>query len=160
MKATLLLLSVFFSTAIFSQIECQIDHILPTELIQVAKMDRESFEIYAIDKGYSYYDILITDKINSLVVKRNEWGQEFLRHNTKHRNATLASHETSRVCLLPRWYSNLEAIGFRLNDTREFQGAYVKVYTKEKTNLPKEDFTIYIREDSIQIDYNEYSEIE
>ena len=113
--------------------------------------------MYAMDKGYSYSDIEITDSENYLTYNRRD-GVEiyFLSHYTKNRTGKFNSnHRTSNVRILPLWYNHIKNLGFRLNDTREFQGSYVKEYIKGLTHIPIEEFRIYIQDDWLEIHYCE-----
>ena len=144
MKTTLLFLSVFLTTLSYSQITI-------SELIKVAKMDRDSFEIYALDKGYSYDKIEVTENQNRLVYyKKNGSLECYLKHYTKfYIKKHTSGQQTSNVDLLI-WYNQLKELGFEIKDTFEFAGAYCKNYTKGKAMV-----SIYIKKDFIEMGYKE-----
>ena len=61
----LILLLLFVQSFSYSQ-DISLGQISISELIKVAKMDRESFEIYALENGYSYNNKIVKDEMESL----------------------------------------------------------------------------------------------
>lgn len=157
MKTTLLFLSVFLSTAIFSQetfksADFDFDII---ELIKIAKMDRESFEMYAMERGNSYNKIESNEDYNALYYsKRIAMVEDHLKHYTKFFDDKFSSgYETNNVRLLSLWYKQLKDLGFKVSDSGEFDGSYNKVYIRDING--KEEIEIYIENDWLEISYTQ-----
>ena len=148
MKTTLLFLSVFLSVISHSQITVR-------DLIKVAKMDRESFEIYAMNNGYSYDEIKIGEDYNKLVYrKRNGSIQSFLSYYPIYLDRKYSSGcETNNGRLLSLWYEQLRGLGFKESFEVVNDGAYNKGYIRN--NNGKEEITIFIEDDWLEILYEQ-----
>ena len=142
MKTTLLFLSVFLSAICYSQITV-------SDLIKVAQMDRESFEIYAMSLDFKFNRIHEGLEINGLHMQR---GNTLLKHYTEYfGESNVATYVTDKEKDVLKWYQELKVLGFELMDTGKAEAteAYKKEYLKMN-----EKVVIYVDTDFVQMTYS------
>ena len=107
---------VFLSSVAFGQVSI-------SELMKVAKMDEVSFETYATNKGFEYYEGNEYEMMIYLCMnKADKVGEEFLYHYTKFLEFKYYSkYEINNTKILPNIYNELKSIGFKTDDSEEFK---------------------------------------
>ena len=149
----LILLLLFIPLVSFGQISI-------SELIKVAKMDRESFEIYALENGYSYSNSnkKVEDEMEYLRMDKGSGSNyKLLEHYTKFGSSSYASNYTGPQEGLVNIYKELKNLGFTLDVAKELfvseERYYLKSYIKND-----ELVDIYITTDGydLSIYYAEY----
>ena len=106
-----------------------------SDLIKVAKMDRESFEIYALENGYSYSNKKVEDEMEYLGMdKGSGYNYKILTHYTKYGPFSYASNYVGPQEGLVNIYKELKNLGFTLDDAKESfvseKRYYLKSYIK------------------------------
>ena len=147
----LLLLLLFIPLVAIGQ------NISVSNLLKVAKMDRESFEIYAMDRGFVFENVKEDEDIKGLTMFRGGPGsEEYLSNYSKYFSYKYAAnYQTSNTKRLSSIYKELKTLGFKLvdskgreNDSDGFQ------YEKNYERGTKELLNIYIKSDWVEIGYN------
>tara|TARA_A100001035_G_scaffold277331_1_gene273957 strand:- start:3485 stop:3949 length:465 start_codon:yes stop_codon:yes gene_type:complete len=118
----LILLLLFIPLVSFGQISI-------SDLIKVGKMDMESFEIYALEKGYRFEDLQNTDSNKGLKMKKSNGSRaEFL---TLYSNPSLVNVKYKGPVQerLVSKYKELKSLGFKIYRTFEWNDE--KIYVKE-----------------------------
>ena len=144
MKTTLLFLSVFLSVSLFGQITV-------SELIKIAQMDRESFELYALNNGYEFHKAGETENQSKIIMVKGQKPKEvYLYHADRYFSKRYHSlYDTYNKKDLGLWYFQLEELGFILTN-KEFVGStYAKDYTRGK-----ETISIYQKKENLEIAYS------
>ena len=143
----LILLLLFIPLVSFGQISI-------SDLIKVAKMDRESFEIYALENGYSYGKSTKDGIFESLEMKKGSgYNFKFLEHITKIESMPYKSTYTGPQEGLVNIYKELKNLGFTVDKTQEILyddgSKYFKSYIKNDElvelyiTADGDDFTIF-----------------
>ena len=144
MKNLLLILLVFVCNIVFSQTTI-------TELINVAKMDSESFEIYAMNKGYSFNKFTDNEYIQGISMFQGEYGSE--KYLTKYTNffgeKNTSNYQTANTNELSKLYIELDTLGFKISWKGQRKENFVKEYTRGNEFL-----NIYIKQNWLEIGYH------
>jgi hypothetical protein len=144
MKLLLLIFSLSCSVAL-GQISIQ-------ELISVSKMDSESFEIYALKKGFNFYRLKNDEHTKGIGMQQFISEKEITRYlfcYSKFFDVRYHSnYQTSQTNELQKLYQDLGLLGFKLVDRREFEDRYVKSYSRGN-----ETVSIHIYHDWIEVGY-------
>ena len=153
----LILLLLFVQSFSYSQ-DISLGQISISELIKVAKMDRESFEIYALENGYSYNNKIVKDEMESLRMNKGSGSNyKLLEHFTKFGPSSYASSYFGPQEGLVNIYKELKNLGFTLDDAKELfiseERHYLKSYIKNDKFVD-----IYISTDGYDLSIH-YSEI-
>ena len=91
-----------------------------SNILKVAKMDRESFEIYAMDKGFVFHKVEEDEDIKGLEMIKGGYGSyEYLSNYSKfylYKHST--NYQTSNTKRLSSIYKELKTLGFKLVDSK------------------------------------------
>jgi len=143
MKRLLVLLLIpIFSLSSFGQ---EID-----QLIKIAKMDLESFEIYALENGYKFYKMdgesgLSFVKVTEINPFRPETITEYLSVNTAFIGGKYySSYQGEEQEKLPNIYRELKKLGFEFAITRNRTDGDIEFYIKDYSRGDSEEITVYI----------------
>ncbi len=140
----LILLLLFIPLVSFGQISI-------SDLIKVAKMDRESFEIYALENGYRYWKPIKEDGYEGLLMEKDN-RNEGLGHYSM-LNKSLKSDYMGPQEGLVSIYKELKNLGFTLFETQEAVvgnfNRYSKIYKKDD-----EQVTITIINNDLSIQFH------
>ena len=118
----LILLLLFIPLVSFGQISI-------SDLIKVGKMDMESFEIYALEKGYRFEDLQNKDSYKGLKMKKSNGSRtEFLTLYLDH-NIVNVKYKGPVQERLVSIYKELKSLGFKIDRTFEWNDE--KIYVKE-----------------------------
>jgi hypothetical protein len=127
-----------------------------SNILKVAKMDRESFEIYAMDRGFVFHKVEEDEDIKGLVMFRGDIGsEEYLSNHSKYFGyKSYSCYQTYNTKRLSSIYKELKTLGFKLVDSKGLEKdsdgyQYVKNYKRGT----KEMLDIYIKSDCVFIDY-------
>jgi hypothetical protein len=144
MKNLLLILLVFVCNIAFSQTTI-------TQLINVAKMDSESFEIYAMNKGYRFYEYLDKEDAQGISMFQGEYGTEkyLIKYLEFFGKKNSVNYQTANTNELSKLYIELDALGFKLNWKGQRDENFVKEYTRGNESL-----NIFIKQNWLEIGYN------
>ena len=128
-----------------------------SNILKVAKMDRESFEIYAMDKGFVFNSFEEDENFKGLSMSKGEYGsEEYLTNYSKfyfYKHAT--NYQTANTKRLSSIYKELKTLGFKLVDSKGLENhSYGMQYVKNYERGTKELFNIYIKSDWVEIHYN------
>ena len=149
----LLFIFVFFTGFAFGQISV-------SELIKVAKMDRQIFEIYAKKNGFKTYDNIIDTEVNQLIMSKENF-EHFLAHASKYYSDKYNSNfQTTNFKILSSLHEELSDLGFELTEeikTKEMLEHYQS--TNAEIFIKKFDSKIYYEEIGVFIKKNGYLEI-
>ena len=154
-----LFVSVFLSSVGFGQISM-------SQLIKVAKMDKETFEIYAMDRGFNFSNLDDHEGVKGLIMlkKSGAYNYELLTSYSKYFKFKYASNyqfsRTDKDRLLSI-YKELKALGFKLGNSRVIDGDQddEDVYRYEKNyERGDESINIYIKSDKVKILYKMFPE--
>ena len=143
----LLFIFSFLCSVTYGQISIQ-------ELISVSKMDSEGFEIYAMSKGFSFYELDNKENAKGITMFKGEYGNErYLTWYSKYFNEkNHSNYQTGNTSELQKLFKELGALGFKLEDRSQFDGYYTKDYSRRG----KENVAIFIRPDWVEIGYSFY----
>ena len=118
-------------------------------------MDGESFEIYAIDKGFAFYEFEEDDDIKGLIMVKGEIGSEeyLTNYSIYFWFKYAANYQTANTNRLSSIYKELKTLGFKLVDSKGLKNGsqYVKNYERGT----KEELKIFIKSDWVEISYVE-----
>jgi hypothetical protein len=122
-------------------------------MIKVAKMDRESFEIYAMDKGFEFFEFKEDDDTKGLIMVKGEYGsEEFLTNYSIFFWLKYAVvYQTANTNRLSSIYKELKTLGFKLVDSEALKNG--SQYKKNYERGTKEELDIYIESDWVEISY-------
>ena len=139
------------------------------KMISISKMDNETFEIYAMDMGYSFHQFYnYSDTIHQYVVKAN--GISMLKYvngdtryirctNTEryvfgeyNRGKTYVNYQTDVVSELKQIYNELKLLGFNLYHS-ENDNSYNKYYSRSGHTSDGETVVIKIEKNWLEIEY-------
>jgi len=128
------------------------------QLIRVAKMDIESFEIYALEKGYTLNEFVDEENFKGLEMQKGFGSTtEYLSVYSKWYNEKYKSvYQGEKQRRLPDIYGELKKMGFKLFDTESMTTDNgITSYVKEYKKGDRETISIYIFEgaDTIEIAY-------
>lgn len=128
-----------------------------SNILKVAKMDRESFEIYAMDKGFVFYEFEENVNIKGLRMFRGGYGsEEYLSNYSKYfgyKHAT--NYQMRNTKRLSSIYKELKTLGFKLVDSKGLENdSYGMQYEKNYERGTKEELNIYIKSDWVEIAYS------
>ena len=130
-------------------------------LISMSKLNIENFEIYAIDKGYSFYEYdKHNDTINNFIGKRyvlsmtnnGEYGNERYIALIRYEKYAFGkpsgidikvNYQTAYLNELNQIYNELKSLGFNLY-TSENDGSYNKYYSRTLKNNLGENIYDYV----------------
>ena len=147
-KLILLLFISLISFSSFGQAEV-------TQLMRIAEMDLEKFEIFAFENNYTF-DELIDDKDAKGLSMVKGYGNEteYLTVYEKYYEYKYASgYQGGKQKRLPTIYKELKKLGFKLFNTSNFKSRDGwKSYLKEYKRGAKELVNIFIFEDGVTIE--------
>ncbi|MGB1104378.1 MAG: hypothetical protein ACPG21_12225 [Crocinitomicaceae bacterium] len=157
MKSIISIFVLLFSFTVFGQISVG-------DLIKIAKMDSESFEIFILGKGYGFDASKDEEDVQGL--RYFKWGgyngsERYITHYTKFFNDKFhANYQTAYTSELLGVYKELKVLGFELSLTERNVGEFdlSKTYYK-RSNSTIEEVVVFVTSDWIEIGYG-YSEIE
>ena len=145
MKTTLLFLGIFFTGISYSQISV-------SQLIKIAKMDMESFEIYAMEQGYVLNEA-VDDKFygKGLSFVKYDGHRDVTRYLASYSEYFSAKYHSGYASEdinfeLPNIYRSLKELGFKLENTEynknlaDIVKTYIKGEEEIKIYITKEDF--------------------
>ena len=146
MKNILFTLTLLISFSSFGQVTM-------TELIEITKIDRESFEIFAMNKGFIFYDLRDEFDYNFLIMKTGT-GQntEYLTQASGIVSGDKYSNYQPNKERLLTIYNELKTLGFRLISSEMTEDAYVKTY--ERGYSEEIIISIYNNSTGCNIDYS------
>ncbi len=148
-KLILLLFIPLISLSSFGQGEV-------TQLMRIAKMDLEKFEVFAIDNNYKFDNFDDDENVRGLSMVRGYGDQtEYLTVYEKFYTYKYASgYQGGKQKKLPTIYKELKKLGFKLFDTSNFTNSKTGMnsYLKEYKRGNKEFIRIFIFEDGIAIE--------
>ena len=127
-----------------------------SNILKVAKMDRESFEIYAMDKGFVFHKVKEDEDIKGLTMYRGGNGSfEYLSNYSKYFSYKYAAnYQTSNTKRLSTIYKELKTLGFKLVDSKGLENSSDGFqYEKNYQRGTKESLNIYIKSDWVEIGY-------
>jgi hypothetical protein len=144
MKNLLLLLFVFVCNIVFSQTTI-------TELMNVAKMDSESFEIYAMNKGYKFYKYFNEEDAQGIYMFQGEYGSEryLIKYLEFFGKKNTSNYQTANTNELSKLYIELDTLGFKISWKGQRKENFVKEYTRGNESL-----IIYIKQNWLEIGYH------
>ncbi len=148
MKKIMFLFLLILSTNIsIGQISIQ-------ELIQIGNMDSETFEIFAIDRGYSFYKFHNNTNYKGIMMTKVEGGttRYIACYSLFYSSDKVSNYQTSNINELKSIYQELKKIGFVLESSEDVDGFYNKVY-----NRGKESIRVYIKSDWVEIGYENFN---
>ena len=142
----LLFLFVFLTGISYSQITI-------SELIKVAKMDTESFEIYAMDRGYKFDTAEDSQGTPVLVYFLNDYSHRLTRY-LKHFNfgvREFGMEYQTNTTELNNIYKELNTLGFKMTEMeiKKHDADVVKKYKRGR-----ELVTIFLKSDILFIGYH------
>ena len=127
-----------------------------SNILKVAKMDRESFEIYAMDKGFVFHKVEEDEHIKGLTMFKGGYGGEYLSNYSKfylYKHST--NYQTSNTKRLSSIYKELKTLGFKLVDSKGLENNSDGFqYEKNYQRGTKEGINIYIKSDWVEIAYS------
>tara|TARA_B110000046_G_scaffold120986_1_gene127603 strand:+ start:396 stop:839 length:444 start_codon:yes stop_codon:yes gene_type:complete len=144
MKLLFFLFSFLCSVA-YGQISIQ-------ELISESKMDSEGFEIYALNKGFSFYKLVNDEDFKGIAMfNGGEDGNEryLIWYSKFFNDKNHSSYQTANTSELEKLYKELGSLGFKLDRRGEFEEFYTKDYSRGKENV-----AIFIKTDWVEIAYS------
>ena len=146
MKTTLLFLGIFFAGISYSQISV-------SQLIKMGKMDMESFEIYAIEQGYTFNKVIDSEVEEGLRFLKYDEYTGITRYISKYSkwysaisNISYNAHDNNSE--LSKIYRDLKELGFKLEETEynKYGADLIKTYVKGEAEIrvfvTKENFQI------------------
>jgi hypothetical protein len=141
------LLFFFFSLLLFSVAYGQVSI---QELISVSKMDSEGFEIYAMNKGFSFHNLKNNENTEGIAMFNGKIGNErYLIWYSKYFNDKYASnYQTANTSELVELYKEIGSLGFKLDSRQERGEFYNKSYSRGKEKLE-----IFIKTNWVEISY-------
>ena len=150
MKNILFTLALLISFSSFGQRDV-------AQLIKVAKMDIEKFEMYALENGYSLDEFMDDEDVKGLSMSKGTGDStEYLTVYSKFYKKRYQSGYQCKKEKLIYIYRELKKMGFKLinseNETIEGRGAYVKYYKraeKEILNI----YNINSKDNVIELEY-------
>ena len=114
------------------------------QLIKVAKMDMERFEIYALENGYSLEKFIDDDDIKGLsMVKGTGNNTEYLTSYSKFYKKRYQSGYQCNKEKLIYIYRELEKLGFKLIKSENLNLKGTEAYVKYYKRAQKEILNIY-----------------
>ena len=125
-----------------------------SDLIKVGKMDLESFEIYALEKGFRFNKIENDEEDNlyGLGMKKPD-GQrtEYLTNYQKYYGdaARAVNYQGPIQEKLVSIYKELKSLGFEMYDMSEYENDGKTYFLKEYIKNGGEEITIYIFPDGL-----------
>ena len=126
-----------------------------SNILKVAKMDRESFEIYAMDKGFVFHKVEEDEHIKGLTMFKGGYGGEYVSNYSKFfgdKHST--NYQTYNTKRLSSIYKELKTLGFKLVDSKGLENdSYGYQYVKNYERGTKEELDIYIKSDWVEIGY-------
>ena len=128
-----------------------------SNILKVAKMDRESFEIYAMDKGFVFYEFTDDEDVKGLRMSRGEYESvEYLSNYSKfgwYKHS--ANYQTANTKRLSSIYKELKTLGFKLVDSKGLENdSNGMQYAKNYERGTKEELNIYIKSYWVEIAYS------
>ena len=127
-----------------------------SNILKVAKMDRESFEIYAMDKGFVFHKVEEDEHIKGLTMFKGGYGGEYLSNYSKfylYKHST--NYQTYNTKRLSSIYKELKTLGFKLVDSKGLENnSNGFQYEKNYQRGTKEGINIYIKSDWVEIAYS------
>ena len=142
----LILLLLFIPLFSFGQISI-------SDMIKVGKMDRESFEIYALEKGYRFEKITNEENYDGLTMsisggKRTEYLSQYSKWPGRSFNVSYQGPAQERLSSI---YKELRSLNFVLVNTavKKFDGDESGTYVKTYKKGDKESVIIYVFEDGM-----------
>ena len=127
-----------------------------SNILKVAKMDRESFEIYAMDKGFVFNEFEEDEDFKGLRMFKGEYGsEEYLTNYSKYFwYKHSANYQTANTKRLSSIYKELKTLGFKLVDSKGLENdSYGFQYVKNYERGTKEVLNINIKSDWVEIGY-------
>ena len=127
-----------------------------SNILKVAKMDRESFEIYAMDKGFVFNEFEEDEDFKGLRMFKGEYGsEEYLTNYSKYFFYKYSTnYQTRNTKRLSSIYKELKTLGFKLVDSKGLENdSYGYQYVKNYERGTKEELDIYIKSDWVEIGY-------
>jgi hypothetical protein len=127
-----------------------------SNILKVAKMDRESFEIYAMDKGFVFHKVEEDEHIKGLIMFKGGYGGEYLSNYSKFfGNKHSTNYQTYNTKRLSSIYKELKTLGFKLVDSKGLENNSDGFqYEKNYQRGTKEGINIYIKSDWVEIAYS------
>jgi hypothetical protein len=127
-----------------------------SNILKVAKMDRESFEIYAMDKGFVFHKVEEDENIKGLIMFKGGYGGEYLSNYSKFfGNKHSTNYQTYNTKRLSSIYKELKTLGFKLVDSKGLENNSDGFqYEKNYQRGTKEGINIYIKSDWVEIAYS------
>ena len=146
MKLTLLFLCIFFAGISHSQISV-------SQLIRIDKMDMESFEIYAIEQGYTFNKVIDSELEEGLLFLKYDkytgitrYLSKFSKWYSAKSHSSYNAHDNNSE--LSSIYRSLKELGFKLSETEynkhgaDLIKTYVKGEAEIRVFVTKENFQI------------------
>ena len=127
-----------------------------SNILKVAKMDRESFEIYAMDKGFVFNEFEEDENFKGLSMFKGEYGsEEYLTNYSKYFwYKQSVNYQTANTKRLSSIYKELKTLGFKLVDSNGVENdSYGFQYVKNYERGTKEVLNINIKSDWVEIGY-------
>jgi len=127
-----------------------------SNILKVAKMDRESFEIYAMDKGFVFHKVEEDEHIKGLTMFKGGYGGEYLSNYSKFfGDKHSINYQTYNTKRLSSIYKELKTLGFKLVDSKGLENNSDGFqYEKNYQRGTKEGINIYIKSDWVEIAYS------
>ena len=151
MKNIFYTLVLLISFASFGQ------NIYVSDLLKVAKMDRESFEIYTMDRGFVFNELQENENFKGLAMFRGDAGsEEYLTNYSKFYSYKYSTnYQTANPKRLSSIYKELKTLGFKLVDSKGLENhSNGFQYEKNYERGTKEVLNIYIKSDWVEIGYS------
>jgi len=127
------------------------------EVISVSKTDKEKFEIFALNKGFSFHSV--TDVEMAMLAIEPDCD---FNCNERYLSLTFkpvglwskqSYYATTYSNELVNWYSELASLGFKLEYTRENETEYIKHYIRGERYVEGEEITLTIESGLVSIWY-------
>ena len=148
-KLILLLFIPLISLSSFGQGEV-------TQLMRIAKMDLEKFEVFALENNYKFKKFDDKESYRGLSMVRGTGDQtEYLTVYDKFFEFKYSSsYQAGKQKRLPNIYQELEKLGFKLVDMSNYSSSKSEVnsYRKQYKRGNKEFMTIHIMDDGVTIE--------
>ena len=143
------LLFFFFSLLLFSVAYGQVSI---QELISVSKMDSEGFEIYAMNKGFSFNNLKNNENIEGISMYNGKIGNEryLIWYSRYFTDKYASNYQTSNKSELAELYKEIGSLGFKLDSREGTEEFYNKSYSRGKEKL---DIFIFQNKNWVEISY-------